>query len=227
MINKLHSLLHRPERAWDPVPRDHAISYGTKEWQHVDEGSLDELARWVGGFSGKRVLDLGGGPGHYSAAFARRGAEVTWHDVSLCYREMAQAFITDLGLADRVRFSLGYMDEAASLLPGNFDLVFNRICWNYGFTDSGFAKVIYRLVAPGGWAYVDTHHSGMRRVELAPAVRLRTWLNDRFAILIRHPYPPHGRVARLFMRHPVRRLLVDYRLPSNDRILMQKPGGEV
>ncbi len=225
MINQLHALLHRPEKGWDPVPPEHAITYGEGEWQRVDEGLLDHLDHWTGGLYGKRVLDLGGGPGQYSAAFARRGAEVTWHDVSRHYRDIAQARIRALGLAERVRFSLGYLEEAPRLLTGNFDLVFNRICWYYGMSDAGFAGVVYRLIAPGGWAYVDTNHSSGRPDNLPLTVRLRTWLNDRFTIKIGHPYPPHGRVAHLFLRYPVARLLVDYRSAANDRILLQKPGG--
>lgn len=224
MINQIHARLYRPESGWDPVPAGHAVNYAQKEWRSIDETLLGELGRWIGGFEGKRVLDLGGGPGQYSAAFARRGAEVTWHDVSRRYRDMARERVAALGLDKRVSFSLGYMDEAPVSLPGTFDFVFNRVCWCYGFGDSSLAKVLYQLARPGGWIYVDTNHSDVGHELATPSWRFRTWLNDRFAIKIGHPYPPHGRVAELFLGFPLQQLFVDYRSPTNDRILLQKVG---
>ena len=168
------------------------------------------------------MLDLGGGPGQYAVALAQRGARVTWHDVSRTYMDMSKHKAEALGLTDRIRFSLGYLDEAPQLLGESFDLVFNRICWYYGFGDRSFAAVIYGLVKPGGFGYIDTTHSGYQREQLSTSARLRTWLNDRSAIKIGHPYPPRGRLARLFLRHDLERLSVDYSTPTNDRILFRK-----
>jgi hypothetical protein len=76
-------------------------------------------------------------------------------------------------------------------------------------------------VAPGGWAYVDTNHSGVGRENASLATRVRIWLNDRLSFKIGHPFPPRGRVASLFLRRPHERLIADYQ-PRNDRILLQK-----
>jgi 2-polyprenyl-3-methyl-5-hydroxy-6-metoxy-1,4-benzoquinol methylase len=222
MINRIHASFHRPDRGWDPVPAAHATSYGAGAWSRIDQALLDDLGTRIGGFAGKSVLDLGGGPGQYTTAMAQRGARVTWHDVSRTYMDMSRGKAEALGLADRITFSLGYMDEAQRLLDDRFDLVFNRICWYYSFGDRSFAAVVYGLVKPGGFGYIDTTHSGYRREQLSKTVRLRTWLNDRTAIKIGHPYPPRGRLARLFLRHEVVHLAVDYRTPTNDRILFQK-----
>lgn len=126
----------------------------------------------------------------------------------------------------RVDFSLGYMDEAPTILDTRFDLVFNRICWNYGFSDRSFAGALFALVRPGGVGYVDTTHSGWRRSSLSASARMRTWLNDRLAVKIGHPFPPHGRLADLFVRLPVERMLVDYGMPTNDRILFRRRGDD-
>jgi 2-polyprenyl-3-methyl-5-hydroxy-6-metoxy-1,4-benzoquinol methylase len=225
MINRLHARLHRPESGWDPVPSDHAAGYAAGEWRQISDEVLDEIGVWLNGFEGRRVLDLGGGPGQYSVAFAKRGARVTWHDISRRYLEIARNKALQAGVADRITFSLGYLDEAPSLLGERFDLVFNRICFNYGFGDRAFAQVVFKLVGPGGVGYVDTTHSGYKRSEMSTVARLRTWLNDHLAIKIGHPYPPHGRLARLFGGMPVQRLLADYRAGFNDRILFQKSGG--
>lgn len=226
MINRLHARFHRPESGWDPVPAEHAARYGAGEWSSIDHVLLDNLDKWTGGFAGKSVLDLGGGPGQYTVAMAQRGARVTWHDVSRTYMNMSRSRAGALGLADQIRFSIGYLDDAPQLLGERFDLVFNRICWYYGFGDRSFAEVVYGLVKPGGFGYVDTTHSGYRREQLSKRARLRTWLNDCTAIKIGHPYPPRGRLARLFLRHRIEYLNVDYRTPTNDRILFQRAPGQ-
>ncbi|MEO7392395.1 MAG: methyltransferase domain-containing protein [Ramlibacter sp.] len=223
MINWLHSKLHRPEQGWDPVPLEHAREYGRLQWNDVNESVLDQLDDWLGGLKGKRVLDLGGGPAQYAVAFARRGAQVTWFDVSRNYQDLAKAKAAEFHLADRIQFTLGYLDEAPRLLTEPYDLVFNRICWNYGQTDRSFADMVYRLVRPGGSGYVDTTNSIFNADQLSPSARARTWLNDTTSIKIGHPYPPRGRVAKLLQRHPLARLLVDYSADYTDRVFFQKP----
>lgn len=225
MINRLHARLHRPENGWDPVPLEHAARYGAAEWQTVDDVLLEELEQWVGGFQDKRILDMGGGPGQYSVAFAKRGGQVTWHDVSRTYRDMAQEKAKQFAVTDKIQFSLGYMDEAPDLLSEAYDFVFNRLCWYYGLGDRSFAAVIYRMVSPGGFCYIDTTHSGYKRGQLSASALLRTWLNDTLAIKVGHPYPPHGRIARLIQAYPLKRLLLDYRSLTNDRIQFEKPDG--
>ena len=223
MINRLHACLRRPDKGWDPVPTDHAATYSEHEWGRIDRALLDDLDARIGGLAGKAVLDLGGGPGHYSVAMAQRGAQVTWHDVSRGYMAIARRKAAQAGVAERIVFSLGYLDEAPRLLERRFDFVFNRICWYYGFGDKSFAAVVHALVEPGGFGYVDTTHSGYQREKLSATARLRTWLNDCTGVKIGHPYPPRGRLARLFLRHAVDQLHVDYRMPTNDRILFQRP----
>ena len=222
MINQLFAQLQRPGNGWDPVPEAHAESNGAQEWLALDHALLDKLEQDLGGLAGKSVLDLGGGPGQYTVEFARRGAHVTWRDVSARYLAMARAKATQFGVADRVDFSLGYMDESPSALPQPFDLVFNRICWYYGFSDRGFAGIVYRLVAPGGFAFINTNNSRFHLEQLSASARVRTWLNDHLSMKIGHPYPPHGRLLRLFQRYPLLRLEADYSSPVNDRILFQK-----
>jgi SAM-dependent methyltransferase len=175
MINYLHARFHRPENGWDPVPPEHAIKYGAHEWQAYNDvvrDVIDELEQWIGGFQGKRILDLGGGPGQYSVAFAKRDGEVTWHDVSQIYRSMAQERAKAFAVDDKILFSLGYLDEAPKLLSDPYDLVFNRVCWNYGLSDRSLAEVVYRMVRHGGYAYIDT-----------PQFRIRARAVVRFVVV--------------------------------------------
>jgi SAM-dependent methyltransferase len=220
MINRVHSWLHRPEKGWDPVSRDYANEYGTHEWSAgVQEDLVNRLELHLGGFEGKTVLDLGGGPGQYSVAFAKRGAAVTWFDVSRSYLDFAQ----EKGRESQVQieFALGYMDDARKVLDRQFHLVFNRICWYYCISDGSFADVVYSLVRPAGWAYVDTNHSGVGRDSANITARTRLWLNDVLGFKIGHPFPPRGRVAGLFRRYPTSLFVTDD-TPRNDRVLFQK-----
>jgi 2-polyprenyl-3-methyl-5-hydroxy-6-metoxy-1,4-benzoquinol methylase len=222
MINRLHAWLHRPESGWDPVPAAYAADYSAQEWDQIDHHLLDELEALVGGFTGKKILDLGGGPGQYTVAMAQRGGLVTWHDVSRTYLEMSRRKADEFGLANRITFSLGYLDHAPRLLSERFDFVFNRICWYYGLGDKSFSAVVYAMVKPGGFGYVDTMHSAFKREQLSRAARVRTWLNEKTGIKIGHPMPPHGRLARLFLYCPMARITIDYRASFNDRIFFQK-----
>ena len=161
----------------------------------MNEHLLDQLEDWLGGLAGKRVLDLGGGPGHYTIAFARRGASVTWFDVSRNYQAMAQAKAAELLVADRVQFCLGYMDDASRALADRYDLVFNRICWNYGRSDRAFADVVYQLVRPGGCGYVDTTNTLFNADKLS-AVGATAHLAERSLLHQDRPPLPPARASR-------------------------------
>jgi 2-polyprenyl-3-methyl-5-hydroxy-6-metoxy-1,4-benzoquinol methylase len=222
MINRLLARIYRPEKNWDPVMQEYAQNYTASEWLNLNEAFLDDLEVKVGGFKGKRILDLGGGPGHYSVAFARRGAKVTWHDVSKTYRKIAEEKAIDYQVSDKISFSLGYLDEAPQVLSETFDLVFNRICWYYGFNDKSFAEVVYQLVSPGGFAYVDTNNATFQIEQMSISAKFRTYLNNVLHIKIGHPYPPRGRLAHLFLAYPIKKLCVDYSGNFNDKIIFEK-----
>jgi SAM-dependent methyltransferase len=225
MINSIHARLHRPERGWDPVSQDHALTYGEIEWdQHADGRTalLDKLESLIGGFPGKSVLDLGGGPGHYTIGFAMRGADVTWHDVSGRYYEMTASKAKEYNVSSKVHLSLGYLDEAAALLNRQFDFVFNRLCWHYAIADRSFARIIYELVRSGGFGYIDAVNSDYQKETQGRGLRLRNFLNDRCSLKIGHPCPPRGRVADLLQRNPMKRIIIDYDRPANDCIFFEK-----
>jgi hypothetical protein len=78
------------------------------------------------------------------------------------------------------------------------------------------------LCGAGGVIYVDTHHSQCSRARGSASVRLRTALNDLAGIKVGHPFPPKGRIPALFMRHPYRRMAIDYSNADNERVLLQK-----
>lgn len=218
MINRLDSLLHRPEKGWDPVPTGYAENYAGASWSLDTSSLIDDLERRLGSFAGKTVLDLGAGPGHYSAAFAKRGASVVWHDVSRAYLDIAERRAADAGVS--IEFSLGYLEDASKFLSRGFDLVFCNLAWYYCIDDRRFAHLFYELVKPGGAGYIDCN-----TVIFDKPGTLRKALhgiNRATGMKVGHLYPPHGRIATLFCAYPMQELILDYSTPENDRILFVK-----
>ncbi len=217
-VNYLHSLLHRVESGWDPISREYAQDYAAFVASRVDVSLVESLDTKLGGLRGRRVLDLGGGPGQYSVLFAQRGADVTWHDVSREYRNIAEARSNAVGV--QLQYSLGYLEDAAKLGAGFFDLVFCRVCWCYGRSDRKFAHLIYSLLKPGALAYIECNTpafskpSGIRK--------LQYWLNGVIGWKIGHPMPPRGRIARLIQRYPIASLSLDYSSPLVDIVEFRK-----
>jgi 2-polyprenyl-3-methyl-5-hydroxy-6-metoxy-1,4-benzoquinol methylase len=222
MINRLHSLLHRPENGWDPVPEQWANTYGDGVKDKPETKILvDRLAEWMDGLQGKTVLDLGAGPGQCSLELAQRGARVTWHDVSRRYLDMTRRRAEGLGVD--LSFSLGYLEESRRLASAPFDLVFCRGCWAYCMNDRQFSTLIYDLVKPGGYAYVSTNTG--RYAKPTGVRRISTALYETTGFKIGHPHPPHGKLARLFSRFALTQLVVDYSPDVNDIVFFRKEGG--
>lgn len=218
MINRLHSLFHRPEKGWDPVSTEYASQYAEGQWRNLNVSLINELEERIGGFRDKRVLDLGGGPGQYSVAFAQRGARVTWHDVSRTYQKIAASRAADAGVA--VDFSLGYIDEADRFAGNPFDFVFIRLAWYYCINDRAFARLVYSIVKPGGAAYIDTNTPAFENIR---GIRhLFYFLNNHIGWKIGHPHPPRGRIARLLQRYRIDLIVLDYSSKLNDKIFFIK-----
>lgn len=213
MINLLHSTLFRPEDGWDPIAAPHAARYSEFEWEHISDDLINMLEQRMGGFKGKHILDLGGGPGHYSVAFALRGASVLWHDVSHRYQCIAQR-CADAHCVS-VEFSCGYLEDAARL-KACFDLVFCRLCWSYSRSDRAFAKVLFSLVRPGGAGYVEVNTPEFSRSRGVRA--LQSLLNSKCWLKIGHPYPPHGRIAELLHSYPIESMAIDYHSVETDKV---------
>lgn len=215
MINRILMRLRPVESGFDPVGEQYAQTYAEHEWRTFNPEVVDSLESWLGGFEGKRVLDLGGGPGQYSAAFAQRGAEVVWHDISMNYCRIAKAKSEALGL--KIDFSLGYMEEAIKFADRPFDFVFNRICWYYCINDDEFAQMIFSLVCPSGHAYIDNYIN-----KGSGAGRIRYWINALTGWKIGNPPPPPGRLEMLFRRFEGLQVDVLHRPPTNERLFLTR-----
>lgn len=181
----------------------------------MENSCIDSLEERFGPLRGKRVLDLGGGPGHYSIAFAARGAEVTWHDVSRRYLEMTRLKAAQHGVV--INLSLGYLEDARRFAGVGFDLVFCRICWRYCRNDRDFARLFYSLLAPNGVGYIDTNIGIDSSASRRQCLQYR--LNAAFGWKVGHPNPPPGRLRLLFGEMGVK--VVDVGCAAtNDRLLI-------
>ena len=220
MINHLHYLTHRPEKGWDPVPEAHARRYSDEEAAFTEPRAalVSEVEARLGPVAGKALLDLGAGPGYYTAEFARRGARVTWLDVSATYAAIARAHCEKRQV--EAEFIVSYIDDVARH-GRTFDLIFSRLCWNYANSEPALARAIVDVLAPGGAAYVETATSAWAPGSSLSS-RARSLLNDRLGLKIGHPFPPPGRTAQLFRRD--RRVSVEV-LPGrrdHDHLLVRR-----
>jgi 2-polyprenyl-3-methyl-5-hydroxy-6-metoxy-1,4-benzoquinol methylase len=217
-VNYLHSRLHRVEKGWDPIPTAYAKKYAAMAWSQARTAVVDRVEKELSGLRGKRILDLGGGPGQYSVLFAQRGGYVTWHDVSREYAAIARDRAQRASVS--IDFSMGYLEDAKRFCKEPFDLVFCRVCWYYARSDRGFARLLYSLAKPGGVGYVTCNtpeFSQPRGVR-----KLQYWLNRRLWWKIGHPMPPHGRIASLFHKYPITRMTLDYSSDLEDVVLFVK-----
>ena len=118
---------------------------------------IEEIVDWLDGelsLAGKRICDLGCGPGLYSSRLAQRGADVTGVDFSptaIAYAE-SQASPADTGLAYLVA------DYLRDDLPGGFDVI-TLIYYDYGALSPADRHALLRRIRkwlnPGGVLVMD------------------------------------------------------------------------
>ncbi len=217
MINWLHSVLHNPRLGWDPISADYASAYS--QGASCDQHVIGLFERAIGGYSHKRIVDLGSGPGQYAAEFARRGAHVTCIDVSETYLAMVEGRMQSAGL--KANLVLGYMDHVTRLTAGGFDAAFSSVSWSYCMNDLRFAKKILGALKPGGVALVITNTEAFAQ-KRSRVRNLVYWINRRLYLKLGHPLPPRGRVAFAFERLGGCEVDADYSDPVNDLVLTRK-----
>ncbi|MCX2573975.1 class I SAM-dependent methyltransferase [Pedobacter sandarakinus] len=202
MMIRLKYYFQRPEKGFDPVPLSHAATYADHEFRKFNTDFIDEMVNQEVSFSGKSLLDLGGGPGQYSLAFAKKGAQVTWHDISRNYLNIVKNKAKQEKV--NIKYSLGYLEDA----HGTYDIVFNRICWYYCINDYAFAKHIYQLVNDGGYAFIMINNDNFLQKELQKESRLKKsiikfsfWLNEKLNVKLTHVHPSHAKLKKVFAKY--------------------------
>ena len=113
--------------------------------------------RELGEVQGKRLAHLQCHFGRDTLALARRGAEVTGLDFSPEAIRTARALAAELGIP--ANFVEGNVNDARSLLAGNFDIVYvtwGAICWLPDLASWG--RTVAALLAPSGFLYLADGH---------------------------------------------------------------------
>lgn len=218
LINRLHRLTHNPKRGWDPIPAAYAEQYA-EESGCVDPVTVGRVEAAAGGLEGRRVADVGSGPGQYGIAFGQRGALVTCVDVSRRYLEIAKRGFDDAGLSGE--FVLAYMEDIGKIAPAMFDLVFNNVCWYYCTGDYEFARSLLRAVKPGGVLFTRVPNAESHR-DAPRGRKARYWIHKRVAWKIGHLFPPRGRVEQAFRRAGFCEITADYSDPEVDLVVVRK-----
>lgn len=156
------------QRSWDERAiihsRDTTGDYMLDRFR-AGEDALHEIeASELGDIAGKRVLHLQCHIGRDTLCLVRRGAIATGLDFSHEALRVARQLSRETGLdADFVQ---GRVDDAPRLTPGPFDLVYTTwgtICWLPDLY--GWARVIARVLAPGGELYFADGHPGFQIME--------------------------------------------------------------
>ncbi len=134
---------------------DGAVDVASRRTEFID-ASVDWITATFGLRPGKRVIDLGCGPGLYGNRLARTGASVTGVDFSARSIEHARAAATQDGLV--VEYVLGDYLEL-DLAPG-YDLALLIMCDYCALSPSQRGRLLERVgqgLAPGGAFLFDVY----------------------------------------------------------------------
>ena len=114
-----------------------------------------EFDRW----RGKRVLEIGCGIGTDTMNFARRGARVTAVDLSEQSVQIATRRAEAYGLADRITFYVGNVEELSDVVPLEaYDLVYSFGVIHHTPHPDQVIRQIRRYMRPGGTLKVMVYH---------------------------------------------------------------------
>ena len=196
MINTFISKFQLPQKGFDPVP----VNYATKYFEQAHNGKrfnrkiLDQLNKYID-LSKSKVLDLGAGPGQYTKYFVEQGAETYYHDISKGYLKLFKEKFPDL----KYTATLDYLDH----FQGQYDLIFNNVCFNYCMDDRKFVKKIAQGLHPEGIFFGVLGNENIYNKELSKnafLIKMQFLLNDIFGIKIGHPFTGRKRIKRLFTK---------------------------
>jgi SAM-dependent methyltransferase len=193
MINYLFSLFQDPKKGFDPVPAKYADMYFEQAYngQRFNKSIIDQLEKYIS-IKNKKVLDLGAGPGQYTHYFANQGADTYYHDISARYLSKFRQKFPNLNFTA----TLDYLDN----FKGQYDLIFNNVCFNYGMNDRKLVKKISEGLNPNGIYFGILGNENALKKELKSKFRIliQFYLNDFFGIKIGHPFTSKRRIKKLF-----------------------------
>lgn len=144
------------------------LPYSGSERAHTAAYLEGPLLEQLGHLTGKTLLDIGCGNGAFTAALARRGAQVVGIDVSP----------TGIALARQEHPGIEWdvmsaYDDLQSRFGREFDLVVSLEVIEHLFDPRLFLNRVFRAVKPGGRFVLSTpYHGYLKNVALAVSDRL-------------------------------------------------------
>ncbi len=153
----------------DDVP---ALMRTIEGWYGETDGPYQRALRIAGesagGLQGKRVLEMGCGPGRLLQACRDAGAEVRGLDLNADAVRLARAAGLDV--------VQGAVEDAPVIFsPNRFDFVFAFEIIEHVRRPADFLKVCAGMLAPGGHLFVSTPNFGLFAVLGNAAPALRRW----------------------------------------------------
>ena len=140
------------------------------------------------GYAGKRVLDVGCGPGWYTVRYALGGAEVQAIDLTPAAAAIAEKYLRLRGVPARVQVG----DAEAIPHPDNhFDLVASSGVLHHTPDHEQAFRECFRVLAPGGEAKITLYRKGILHHPLP--WRLATWVLRLLGV--KHPGADLARTA--------------------------------
>lgn len=127
----------------------------TERWFQDPRGPYQYALRVIekqGGFSGKRVFEIGCGHGRFLEECRRRGAQVTGLDTS----PKAVLFVKQCYGLEIIPVSIEQAIQENRLSPGSFDLLFAFELIEHVYKPGDLLQDLHRLTAPGGFFILST-----------------------------------------------------------------------
>ena len=134
-------------------------AYAAADFQASDQAMVERLAALCGDGPGRRLVDLGCGPGNISFRLARRWPGATVLGVDGAPRMLAvaaQRLAAEPELAGRLSFSQALLPlPAPTPLAGSFSAVVSNSLLHHLHDPQGLWRAVAQLAAPGAFVYVQ------------------------------------------------------------------------
>ena len=144
-LSKFSALAHR---WWDPESE----MFGPLH--RMNPVRLAHLEGLVGGFAGKRVIDVGCGGGILAESMAAKGAKVT--GIDLAEKPLKVAMLHRLESGVEVEYRLQSAEDAAQAEPGAYDVVTCMEMLEHVPDPASTVRACAQLARPGGWLFFAT-----------------------------------------------------------------------
>lgn len=189
-INLLISKFRNIQNGYDPISEQYAVKYFNDfeyEGKRFDYAIVEKILSHFHGVTldNLTLIDLGAGPGQYSAHFARLGFKVFHQDVSRNFINLAKAYHKKQGV--NVTYHHNYMEES---LNRSYNVIFSNVSYYYCFSDRKFAELIRESLAEKG-VFIAILHTE-RRLKMLKGLKglilmMQFKLNEITGLKVGHP----------------------------------------